>query len=69
MRSTRPLEAPLGTLSATRRTLGPDSRLAADIGNTMQELTQAARSIRLFADYLDRHPDALIRGKAGAATR
>ena len=25
----------------------------------------AARSIRVFADYLERHPDALIRGKTG----
>ena len=29
------------------------------------ELTRAARSIRVFADYLDRHPEALIRGKTG----
>ena len=31
----------------------------------MSELTRAARSIRVFADYLDRHPEALIRGKTG----
>ena len=29
----------------------------------VQELSRAARSIRVFADYLDRHPEALIRGK------
>ena len=33
----------------------------------MQELTRAARSIRVFADYLERHPEALIRGKTGGA--
>ncbi len=27
------------------------------------ELSSAARSIRVFADYLERHPEALIRGK------
>ena len=32
----------------------------------LKELTGAARSIRVFADYLERHPDALIRGKTGA---
>jgi len=57
------------TLAATQRTIGPDSRLAGDIEGMMQELTRAARSIRLFADYLDRHPEALIRGKAGASER
>jgi len=30
----------------------------------VQELSRAARSIRVFADYLDRHPEALIRGKS-----
>jgi len=29
----------------------------------VQELVRASRSIRVFADYLDRHPEALIRGK------
>ena len=29
----------------------------------VQELSRAARSIRVFAEYLDRHPEALIRGK------
>ena len=33
----------------------------------MQELSRAARSIRVFADYLDRHPEALLRGKPGGA--
>jgi paraquat-inducible protein B len=29
----------------------------------IQQLTEAARSVRSLADYLDRHPEALIRGK------
>jgi paraquat-inducible protein B len=29
----------------------------------LKELTGAARSIRVMADYLERHPDALIYGK------
>jgi paraquat-inducible protein B len=33
----------------------------------MQELTRAARSIRVFADYLERHPEALLRGKSGGS--
>jgi paraquat-inducible protein B len=33
------------------------------IANAMYELSRAARSLRELADYLDRHPEALIRGK------
>lgn len=29
----------------------------------VQELSRAARSIRVFAEYMERHPEALIRGK------
>jgi len=36
---------------------------AAAIDRLVQELSRAAVSIRVFADYLDRHPEALIRGK------
>ncbi len=31
----------------------------------MRELTEAARSVRGLADYLDRHPEALLRGRKG----
>ena len=30
----------------------------------LQEVTRAARSLRVLMDYLDRHPESLIRGKA-----
>ena len=33
------------------------------IDRLIQELSRAAVSIRVFADYLERHPEALIRGK------
>jgi len=36
---------------------------AGAIDRLVQELSRAAVSIRVFADYLDRHPEALIRGK------
>ena len=34
-----------------------------DISQLMQQLTEAARSVRGLADYLDRHPEALLRGR------
>lgn len=36
------------------------------VGTTLSELSQAARSVRILADYLERHPESLIRGKSGA---
>lgn len=32
-------------------------------GEMMDELTKAARSIRSMSEYLERHPEALIKGK------
>jgi paraquat-inducible protein B len=57
------------TLASVQRTIGSDSVLTNDAESLMQELTRAARSIRVFADYLDRHPEALIRGKSGSSGR
>jgi paraquat-inducible protein B len=31
----------------------------------MREVKEAARAIRSMADYLDRHPEALIKGRSG----
>jgi len=40
-----------------------DSPAPQDLRDTLQEVTRAARSIRVLVDYLERHPDVLIRGK------
>jgi paraquat-inducible protein B len=34
-----------------------------ELDATLRELTQAARSIRLFIEYLEQHPEALLKGK------
>lgn len=34
-----------------------------NLDKTFRELTQAARSIRLFVEYLEEHPESLIKGK------
>jgi paraquat-inducible protein B len=33
------------------------------LSDTVQEITQTARAVRSLADYLDRHPEALLRGR------
>jgi paraquat-inducible protein B len=56
-----------GTLNNTSALTEPNSSQVQQIGNTLQEVSRAARSLRVLADYLERHPDALLRGKPGEA--
>ena len=53
------------TLASADGMVGAKSQARHDLNALLRELTGAARSIRVFADYLERHPDALIRGKTG----
>jgi len=58
-----------GTLASANSLVGPESPVRYDLNALMKELSGAARSIRVFADYLERHPDALLRGKPGFANQ
>lgn len=42
---------------------GGDSRFSRDVARLMSQLSDAARSLRVLADLLSRHPEALIRGR------
>jgi len=46
--------------------LGASQPDTAALGNTLYELTRTARSVRELADYLDRHPEALLHGRNGS---
>jgi len=53
-----------GILKNTDATLlGKDAPAQLQLRDTLQELARAARSLRVLTDYLERHPEALIRGK------
>jgi paraquat-inducible protein B len=56
-------------LKATIALLGNDPRSSNDLMRTLAELKDAARSIRVLADYLERHPESLLRGKPQEASR
>lgn len=43
--------------------LAPDSPGQQDLREAMREVARAARSLRGLTDYLERHPEALLRGK------
>jgi len=53
-----------GTATALRQIVesgGPSAD--ASLPDAIRQITEAARSIKALTDYLDRHPEALIRGK------
>jgi paraquat-inducible protein B len=52
------------TLATVNHQVGDRSPLLADIRGLVEELSGTARSMRLLAEYLERNPDALIRGKS-----
>jgi paraquat-inducible protein B len=47
--------------------IGPDSALASQLPGLLQQVSAAARAIRELADFLDRHPEALLRGRHEAS--
>ena len=51
------------TLSATKGIVDENSILRYELGKALEELSAAARSVRYMAEYLERHPEALIYGK------
>jgi len=49
--------------NANTNLTGPDAPTQQALRDALQEVSRAARSFRDLTDYLERHPDALIRGK------
>ncbi|WP_394788938.1 intermembrane transport protein PqiB [Rhodoferax sp.] len=51
------------TLDAAGRTLSEDAPLQQDLRQTLREVNRAAASTKVLTDYLERHPESLLRGK------
>jgi paraquat-inducible protein B len=47
--------------------IGTGSRTDVDLPHLVEQLNESARAVRELADYLDRHPEALLRGRRGEA--
>jgi paraquat-inducible protein B len=47
----------------------PNAKERYELRNMLKELSEAARSIRVWSSYLERHPEALITGKGGSKRR
>ena len=52
------------TLAVTGDAFGSEADAGGDLAGTLNEVKQAARSLRALADYLEIHPESLIRGKS-----
>ena len=51
-------------LKAANAVLAEDAPLQSDLHDALGRVAQAARSLSVLADYLERHPESLILGKA-----
>jgi paraquat-inducible protein B len=57
------LSALHSTLDSAERTLDVESPLQRGLSETLSESRSTLQAVRELADYLDRHPDALLRGR------
>ncbi|MCU0572654.1 MAG: MlaD family protein [Syntrophobacteraceae bacterium] len=53
------------TLGNAQSLTSRDSPLLREMMRSLDELKRATRAIRVFAEYLERHPEALVQGKGG----
>ena len=55
-----------GAAAAAKRALGgPGAPVDGSLPDTLQQVTAAARALRSLADDLDRHPEAILKGRKG----
>jgi len=52
------------TLETARQTFSEDAPLQRNARDSLDQVAKAAASVRVLTDYLQTHPEALIRGKA-----
>lgn len=60
---TRAFEKSDEVFSNLNTMVGQDSRTRHKLEESLNELSRAAKSFRVFTEYLERHPEALIKGK------
>jgi paraquat-inducible protein B len=58
------MDKTLATLREALQVADPNSPAAVNLNHALEELSGAARSIRVLAEYLEQHPEALVRGKS-----
>ncbi|MFT4191734.1 MAG: MlaD family protein [Comamonas sp.] len=59
----RTLQSADHTLQGLGNTAGDQAPLVQNANQTLQEINRAARSLRVLSDYLQTHPESLLRGR------
>lgn len=62
--TTATLDRARETLARLDHMVDPSAPLVVELLATLEEFRNASRSVRLLADYLERNPSALVRGRA-----
>ena len=66
-RSLASLDETINQAEATLKTIdnmfAPNAPLPQELQAALEEMTEATRSLRVLTDYLERHPEALLKGK------
>jgi paraquat-inducible protein B len=57
------LEQASQTLNRVEQIVEEGSQLRYEVSETLRDISAASRSVRVLADFIDQHPDALLRGR------
>jgi paraquat-inducible protein B len=57
------LEQANQTLKSLRQVAEEGSQLRYEVSATLREISAASRSVRVLSDFIEQHPDALLRGR------
>jgi paraquat-inducible protein B len=52
-----------GAMKNAKDVLAQDAPLQSDLSATLLQLSRAAKSVSALVDYLERHPESMLRGK------
>jgi len=58
------LKSANGAMATLEASASTDGEIGNQIQDALKEISAAARSIRVMAEYLERHPEAFIKGKS-----
>lgn len=62
-------EAVVQLEAALQRSTGEDSAFFYRLNRALEDVSTMARSIKVWSDFIERHPEALLRGKGSSAER
>lgn len=57
------------TLTAAQQLITPNAPVGYELVKTLRDLSEAARSLRVLTDYLERHPNAVVFGRKENSTK